>query len=118
MKNYFLVTFFIFLFLVVSPVSLSYGEDGVKEGGVRKYGVIQNVAPDRQFERIGGKYEPEGLDIYIRRLFDDVFLRVEGIEAKLDNLKKQVDQVQKQVDQTRLDIAGSCKEEESEKKKS
>lgn len=74
-----------------------------QEGGQKKYGVIHNIAEDRQVERVGGIYEPEGLDKYMKRRFDDIVTRLEAldsrlgaIEAELVSLREMMEQEQKE----------------------
>lgn len=60
--------------------------------GVKKYGVVHNIAEDRRVEKVGGLYEPEGLDIYIKRHLDAFGAKIEALESKLDDFEKKLDE--------------------------
>ncbi|MBI3306656.1 MAG: hypothetical protein HYZ84_02460 [Candidatus Omnitrophica bacterium] len=57
-----------------------------KDAGVKSYGVIHNIAEDREVEKVGGIYEPEGLDKYMKRKFDEVNVKMNAISVKIDAL--------------------------------
>lgn len=78
--------------LVVAAVLLvptGYAEDDGPQG-VKKYGVVHNMAPDRQVISVGGIYEPEGLDIYMKRQMDQIKAHLESLEGKLTKLEESV----------------------------
>ena len=66
------------------------------EAGLRKYGVVHNVAEDRKVEKVGGIYEPEGLAKYIKRRLDEVTNRLDRMTAELQLLNQKLDKVDTQ----------------------
>lgn len=82
------VLFFVVL-LAAIPV-LTNAQDEDESQGVKRYGVVHNIAPDRQVVNVGGIYEPEGLDIYLKRQLDRVDSRLGSIESKLSKLEDDV----------------------------
>jgi hypothetical protein len=65
-------------------------EDEDEDTGVLSHGVVHNIAEDRKVIRVGGKYEPEGLDFYIQRHFEDLTERMRALEAKLDAIESEL----------------------------
>lgn len=61
--------------------------------GVRKLGVTHNIASDRKIENVGGLYEPEGLDKYMKRRFDDLETKISAIEAQSKRTEEKIDQM-------------------------
>jgi len=49
----------------------------------KRYGVIYNIAEDRKVEKVGGIYEPEGIDKYMKRRFDVFDSKLDEINTKL-----------------------------------
>ncbi len=69
--------------LIFSLGTLSLGGPAFAEDadqGVKKYGVVFDIASDRRVEKAGGIYQPEGLDKYIKRLTDDLAARITALE--------------------------------------
>jgi hypothetical protein len=68
-----------------------YGEEAKTEEveiGVKRQGVVHNIAEDRRVERIaGGLYEPEGLDIYLKRHIDKLTGQITGLETQVTEMK-------------------------------
>ena len=64
---------------------------------VKKYGVAWNVAEDRKIENINGVYQPEDLDKYMKRYFEQLFSKVNELSAKMDRLSDQVMQVDAEI---------------------
>ena len=62
-------------------------EGYAQEAGERKYGVIHNIAEDRQVERIGGIYEPEGLDKYMKRHFEAILSELQAVQNRLTDVE-------------------------------
>ncbi|PIQ86866.1 MAG: hypothetical protein COV74_03275 [Candidatus Omnitrophica bacterium CG11_big_fil_rev_8_21_14_0_20_45_26] len=58
--------------------------------GIKKYGIVYNMAEDREVIRIGGKYEPEGVDIYMKRHFDKVHASIEQLTEKMNALEVKI----------------------------
>lgn len=65
-------------------------EDEDEDTGVLSHGVVHNIAEDRKVIRVGGKYEPEGLDFYIQRHFEDLAERMRALDAKLDAIESEL----------------------------
>jgi hypothetical protein len=70
-------------------------EDTIK--GVKAHGVIHNIAEDRRIEKIGGLYEPEGVDKYMKRHFDKINERIRSLEQQLDKLVASIEVIKKEV---------------------
>jgi hypothetical protein len=58
------------------------------QSGESRYGVIHNIAEDREVERVGGIYEPEGLDKYMKRKFDELHGRLDEMGERLKVIEK------------------------------
>lgn len=69
-----------------------------EDGGQKKYGVVHNIADDRQLERVGGIYEPEGLDKYMKRRFDGLGEQIGSVESRLAGLENQMAQILERLD--------------------
>lgn len=61
--------------------------------GVTSHGVVHNIAEDRKVIRVGGRYEPEGLDFYIKRKFDDMTGRLSVMEGRLSSLEGKLEAI-------------------------
>ena len=72
--------------LSVLAVPAAYAQSEDDESGIMKKGVVHNIASDRRVERIGGVYQPEELDKYMKRRFDEIITRLAEIEARIDQL--------------------------------
>jgi hypothetical protein len=59
--------------------------------GVLKHGVLHNIAEDRKVINVGGRFEPEGLDIYLKRRLDALTSQIEAAESRLSNQLGSVD---------------------------
>ena len=68
-----------------------------QEEGVKKYGVVHNIAEDREVIKVGGQYEPEGLDKYMKRKFDQLFSQIESLEGKINNLTSQISELKQKI---------------------
>jgi len=68
-------------------------DDESAREGVKKYGIVHNIAEDRRVEKVGGLYEPEGLDIYVKRHLDSLAAEIKGLESRLDAMNKKIDEV-------------------------
>lgn len=73
--------------------SLFAADSGSDGEGVKKHGVVHNIAEDRRVEKVGGLYEPEGLDIYMKRHLDTLESQVRALEGKLETVNKKIDEV-------------------------
>lgn len=77
-----------------------------EDQGVKKLGVVWNIAEDRRIENDGGLYQPEGLDKYMRRLVNELSERIDQLvrqnqvlEEKIDKLLQQNDALEKKISQ-------------------
>ena len=64
-----------------------------KDVSVRKLGVAWNIAEDRKMENISGIYEPEGLDKYMKRYFEQLSSKVDQLIEQNNRLEKKVDEL-------------------------
>ena len=79
------------LFLSIAVTSIFvHAQDENGQGGVKSHGVVHNIAEDREVINVGGAYEPEGLDKYMKRKFDDVTAKVATLESKVDELSSDI----------------------------
>lgn len=79
------------LLVLTLPSVRSFAQsDDENEGtaGVQKKGVVFNIAPDREVEKIGGVYQPEGLDIYLKRHLDAIYQKLDTLETGLVQLDR------------------------------
>ncbi len=76
----------VFAAVFFSLTTASQAEDG----GQKKYGVIHNIAEDRQVERVGGIYEPEGIDKYMKRRFDDLAAQINRLDSRMAQMESQI----------------------------
>ena len=85
------------LLMGISFGSLVFADSTEKDSSVRKYGVAWNVAEDRKMENINGVYQPEDLDKYMKRYFEQLFTKVNELSVKMDSLSSQVVQLEVQI---------------------
>ena len=78
-----------FILGIVLFSSTAHAEDA----GQKKYGVVQNIAEDRAVERVGGIYEPEGIDKYMKRRFDMLADQMNKMDSRLTHVEDQVAEV-------------------------
>jgi len=83
-------------------VGVSFGRvvfaDGPeKDASVKRYGVVWNVAENRKFENINGVYQPEDLDKYMKRYFEQLLAKTSELSMKIDSLSGQVAQLEAQI---------------------
>ena len=95
MRNKTIATALIFLAVGVLLASAVRAQDDEDEEetqttGVKKYGFVHNIAQDRKLVKVGGLYEPEGLDLYLKRLFDGLASKMERLEAKIDRIERRL----------------------------
>lgn len=65
------------------------------DGGQKKYGVVHNIAEDRLVERVGGIYEPEGIDKYMKRRFDDLAAQINRLDSRMAQMESQIARILK-----------------------
>ncbi len=75
----------------------SVADDARQEKGVKVNGVVFNIAKDRKIEKIGGVYNPEGIDKYVDRRFVEMTERLQKIELQLDETNKKLDIISTQL---------------------
>jgi len=81
------------MLLGISSGSLAVADTPQKDSSVKRYGVAWNVAEDRKFENINGIYQPEDIDKYMKRYFEQLFAKVSELSMKMDSLSAQVTQL-------------------------
>jgi hypothetical protein len=64
-----------------------------KDVSVRRLGVALNIAEDRKMENIAGIYQPEGLDKYMQRYFEQLSAKVDRVIDQNNRLEKKVDEL-------------------------
>jgi hypothetical protein len=62
-----------------------------KDQAVQEVGVAWNMASDRKIENDGGLYQPEGLDKYMKRYFDQFSAKIDQLIERTDRLEKKID---------------------------
>jgi len=77
--------------LLASSVAAAAEEAAEDEIGVRKYGVVHNIADDRKVEKIGGIYEVEGIDKYLKRRLDQVDERLLQLSEQLGSIEQKIE---------------------------
>lgn len=76
------------IFSAAGPVYLAAADE--KDAGVVRYGVTHNIAEDRVVQKIGGIYEPEGLDKYMKRKFDEIHTKIDAMQEKLAGIEADI----------------------------
>ncbi len=64
-----------------------------KDQAVQEVGVAWNMASDRKIENDGGIYQPEGLDKYMKRYFDQFNAKIDQLIERSDRLEKKIDEL-------------------------
>lgn len=84
-----------FVSVIIWTVSQGMAAMGAseKDASVRKLGVAWNIAEDRKMENIGGIYEPEGLDKYMKRYFEEFSAKIDRLIEQSNRLEKKVDEL-------------------------
>ena len=104
------------LFICFIPRNDAADEDQKTEiGGVTAYGVIHNIAEDRKIEQIGGTYEPEGLDKYMKRKFDELGARLDQMNHRIQNIETKISNLSTEVHT--ISIASNKSSEDSQDSK-
>lgn len=89
-------TLFYFLICAAAGTGTVFGADEQKDQ-VKVNGIIFNVAKDRRVEKVGGIYEPEGLDKYVDRRVGELSGRLERMESQLDETNRKLDALTSQL---------------------
>lgn len=84
-----------------------------EEGEVRVNGVVFNIASDRRVEKVGGIYEPEGLDKYFKRYLVEMNARLDRMEAQIGTLNEKLDRIS--ADIAKMDTPPEEEKKETEK---
>lgn len=58
--------------------------------GVKVKGFVHNIAQDREVKKIGGQYQPEGLDIYLKRHIDRLYQQMENLKNDMATVRRDV----------------------------
>lgn len=85
---------FLFLLLGLGVFSISLEaatQVPSKDEAVQEVGVAWNMASDRKIENDGGIYQPEGLDKYMKRYFDQFTAKIDQLIERTDRLEKKID---------------------------
>lgn len=69
-----------------------------QDESVKKLGVAWNIAEDRKIGNYAGVYQPEGLDVYMKRYFDRFSVNIDLLTQKINHLNEQTDRLEKKVD--------------------
>lgn len=80
------------ILLAVGPVFANDDSDSVKVNGV-----TFNIAKDRKIEKVGGIYEPEGIDKYVDRRVSELSDRLQQMEAKMNETNQKLDKITMQL---------------------
>lgn len=94
-----------FILILAGSAALPVLRLHADEAGEKRYGVVQNIAEDRKVERVGGIYEPEGLDKYMKRRFDAMDSRLDELNAKMDDLGARLDKALKGLEKENKEAA-------------
>jgi len=70
----------------------------IDESGVKLKGVVHNIAEDRLVERVGGRYEPEGLDKYMQRKFERLTAELESVSVKVDAMSRDIKEMKSMIE--------------------
>ena len=81
---------FILIGVLVTANAFSAEE---KDNGVRVNGIAFNIAKDRKIEKIGGLYEPEGIDKYVERRMNQVSEEISKLDAKIEALNHKLEEI-------------------------
>ena len=95
-----MVIFFTGMLLITAHAGMLKADTGVsnQDESVKKLGVAWNIAEDRKIANYAGVYQPEGLDIYMKRYFDQFSAKIDLLTQKIGQLSEQSDRLQKKVD--------------------
>ncbi len=74
-----------------APCLFGATEVSSKDESVKSVGVAWNMASDRRIENDGGLYQPEGLDKYMKRYFDQFNAKIDQLIERTDRLEKKID---------------------------
>jgi len=86
------VWLFVFVGLWICGTGLQAASNvSTKDESVREVGVAWNMASDRKIENDGGLYQPEGLDKYMKRYFDQFSSKLDQLIERTDRLEKKID---------------------------
>ena len=80
-------------FAVMLAIGLAIATPAYADG-VKYKGVDFNVENDRQFVRVGGVHQPEGMDTYNKRYFDKVSRQIAALSEQNEELKKEIVELQ------------------------
>lgn len=94
------MVFFAGILLSVGHGGILRAESGVsnQDESVKKLGVAWNIAEDRKIGNYAGVYQPEGLDVYMKRYFDQFSAKIDLLTQKIAQLSEQGNRLEKKVD--------------------
>ena len=95
-----MVLFFIGILLSTVHAGMLRADSGVsnQDESVKKLGVAWNIAEDRKIGNYAGIYQPEGLDVYMKRYFDQFSAKIDQLTQKIGQLSEQSNRLEKKVD--------------------
>lgn len=99
--------------LAFVPAGSGADSDEDKEQGIKKYGVVFDMAEDRKINKVGGIYEPEQLDKYMKRRFDSADTQLAALSGKIDALQSGLEEMQKTLERLAAKKDGSTEAEGS-----
>lgn len=73
--------------------AFSQADESNQDQGVKRNGVVFNISPDRRIEKVGGIYEPEGLDKYVDRRMREISERIDSLDAQIKSTNAKLDQI-------------------------
>lgn len=106
MKNRAIFWMLILCLVLSSMMSGNALAEDESSEGVTKFGVTHNVAPDREIVKVGGRYEPEGIDFYLKRKFDATDTRMVELINKLDEMDKRLKSLEEKLELLFNKLAG------------
>ena len=88
------------IFSAVSTMAFADSPVSSNDESVKRVGVAWKVAQDRKIENDGGLYQPEGLDKYMKRYFDQIMEKLDRLSEQNDRLEKKLEELTSKVSKT------------------
>lgn len=80
--------------IILLALSFSVIVQAEEEAGVKVNGVSFNIASDRRIIKVGGVYQPEELDFYMKRRFDDIQTQLAQIQESQKKLEERIQTIE------------------------
>ena len=90
-------TVYLSLLFWVGSTAAFAADNADQEQGVKVNGVVFNISKDRKIEKIGGVYNPEGLDKYVDRRLNEMNERLQTIETHIAESNTKLDKLAEQL---------------------